>query len=129
MTQRIVTTVVDTCFSHDEIALIVPRRQVAEFSGKVVTKHYVRERISHTTVDQFVAKLTVLAEQSPRIEDIATFSRYPKDDYLVAHSVVNEVDFLITGDEDLLVLSHIGELIILRPADFLSILQKHGFFP
>jgi putative PIN family toxin of toxin-antitoxin system len=125
--QRIVTTVVDTCLSHGEIEVIVPREQIAEFSTKVATKRYFLKQIPHATVDQFVTQLKALATQPSTLEDVATYSRDPKDDYLVAYGVINEVDFLVTGDSDLLVLARIGTMIILRPADFLGILNERGF--
>jgi predicted nucleic acid-binding protein len=53
------------------------------------------------------------------------YSRDPKDDYLVAYGVVNEADYVITGDADLLVLGHIGRLQIVNPSDFVSLLKEY----
>jgi len=44
--------------------------------------------------------------------------RDPKDDYLLALAKKGQADFLITGDEDLLVLKKYGKARILKPAAF-----------
>ncbi len=60
----------------------------------------------------------------PRLDEIASFSRDPKDDYLVAYGIVNEAEYLITGDQDLLVLDRVGELQELTPAAFLEVARR-----
>jgi uncharacterized protein len=65
----------------------------------------------------------------PPLEEIAAYSRDPKDDYLVAYGVVNEADYLITGDLDLLVLGQVGDLQIVNPAQFIAVLQDNNLFP
>lgn len=123
---RSITTVVNACFTKDEIDVLVPRELIAELAAKVATKRYFRTRIPHATIDAFIQELSVLAEFAPPLEEIPEYSRDPKDDYVVAYGVVNEADYVITGDLDLLVLGQIGRLQIVKPSDFVSILKEYG---
>lgn len=123
--QGVITTVVAACFGLDEIDLIIPPEQIAEFVDKVLGKRYFRSRIPQAAIDQFMAQLKALGELQPQ-EDAASYSRDPKDDYLITYGVVNEVDYLITGDQDLLVLRRVGELQIVTPAEFFKILNLHN---
>jgi putative PIN family toxin of toxin-antitoxin system len=58
---------------------------------------------------------SVLVETAFQVRPI---SRDPKDDYLLALAKKGKADFLITGDEDLLVLKKHGKTRILKPAAF-----------
>jgi putative PIN family toxin of toxin-antitoxin system len=122
-TPRAVTQVVTACLIQDEIDLLVPPEQVAEFAAKAASKRYFRTRIPHAAIEHFVAELTALGRLLPPLEAIIAYSRDPKDDYLVAYGIVNEADYLITGDDDLLVLGRVGGLGIVNPAGFLALLR------
>ena len=125
-TPRAITTVVDACFIQDEIDVLLPRELIAELAAKVATKRYFRTRIPHARINAFIEQLTALAELPPSLEEIPEYSRDPNDDYLVAYGVVNEADYVITGDLDLLVLGQVGALQIVSPSDFVSILKECG---
>jgi len=47
--------------------------------------------------------------------------RDPKDRYLLTYAVNYAIDFLITGDKDLLVLGQVENVRILTPAQFLDL--------
>jgi uncharacterized protein len=50
-------------------------------------------------------------------------SRDVKDNYLLSMSIDSKADFLITGDDDLLVLKQIGKTKILTKADFFEFIS------
>lgn len=129
VTPRTITTVVRTCLEQEEIELLVPSEQIQELADKASTKDYFRTRIQHAAVQQFIQELTILSELPPLLEDITPYSRDPNDDYLVAYGVVNEADYLITGDQDLLVLARVGALQIVLPSQFLQILRSQNLLP
>lgn len=52
-------------------------------------------------------------------------SRDPKDNFLLDLAVDGRADFLITGDEDLLILRTIKKTRILRYTEFIEALSKH----
>lgn len=122
---RVITAVVGACLSQDEIDLLIPPEQIEEFVAKAATKRYFRQRIPHTAIEEFMRQLLALAELLPPLDAIGSYTRDPKDDYLVAYGVVNEADYLITGDADLLILGRVGTLEIVKPSHFLRLLRDH----
>lgn len=124
--QRAVTAVVTACLTVDAIDLLIPPEQLTEFATKVATKRYFRTRIPHSAIDRFVAHLKALGEMLPHLEEITAYSRDPKDDYLVAYGVINEVDYLITGDQDLLILTRVGSVQIVSPSQFVKVLHSQN---
>jgi uncharacterized protein len=131
---RTITTVVRTCLGHDEIELLVPPPQIQELADTIATKRYFRTRIPHDLIDNFIQQLTLFAQLHPPLEEIAAYSgrsvrRDAKDDYLVAYAVVNEANYLITGDADLLVLGCVGDLEIVNSSQFIAVLQDKKLMP
>jgi hypothetical protein len=124
---KVVTEVVTACFMLDEIDLLIPPEQITEFVTKATTKDYFRTRIPQSTVDLFVTQLNDIGALLPQLTDIALYSRDPNDDYLVAYAIVNEADYLITGDYDLLVLALVGRLQIVSPSQFFRLLRQQNF--
>jgi uncharacterized protein len=118
--------VVDTCFTA-EINILVPPELIAEIAEKAATKRYFRERIPQQEIDQFVQQLTSVGTPLPPLAKRVTYSRDPKDDYLIAYGIVYDADYLVTGDADLLILQASELLKIVTPADFLAILRKERF--
>lgn len=56
-------------------------------------------------------------------EPIAETSRDPKDDVFLACAVAGGADYLVTGDDDLLVIAEVGVTKIVRPRQFLDVLE------
>jgi uncharacterized protein len=126
---RTITSVVRRCFEQEEIDLLVPSQQIQELAETVAAKRYFRGHIPQEIIHYFIEQLTAFSQLPPPLEEIAAYSRDPKDDYLVAYGVVNEADYLITGDLDLLVLGQVGDLQIVNPAQFIAVLQDNNLFP
>lgn len=122
-TERPITSVVRACFSED-IDLLVPPELLTELVKKLTTKPYFQERVPQSLIDNFVEQMTLLQNDVMPLETIPTFSRDPDDDYLIAYGVVNEVDYLVTDDMDLLVLRQVANLKIISPRAFLRLLTQ-----
>ena len=58
------------------------------------------------------------------ISPIEIISRDPNDDYLLTFSKHYNLDYLVTGDKDLLVLKSYGQTQILTFAEFIVELEK-----
>lgn len=125
-TERVITTVVRTCFS-DEIDLLVPPELLDEIVDKLQNKKYFRERVPQNLIDDFVQQMTALTALTTPLETLTSFSRDPDDDYLIAYGLVNEVAYLVTADLDLLVLRQIENLKIVTPKTFLDILNTLAY--
>ena len=107
-----------------EFTLLLPEALLEEFSTSIPNKPYLAERITPAEMEQFTTTLLAYSETIPKIsETIPAVTRDPKDDYLLAYAVVGEADFLISGDEDLLVLGQVQGVRVCRPRDFLEQLR------
>ena len=104
-----------------EFTLLLPEALLEEFSTSISGKRYLAKRITPAEMDQFAAILLAHGETIPKItETIPAVTRDPKDDYLLAYAVLGEADYLVTGDEGLLVLQHVQGVDILRPREFVE---------
>ena len=102
-----------------EYTLLLPEALLEEYSTKIADKPYLAERITASEMQQFSAILTANSETIPEItETIPAVTRDPKDNYLLAYAVVGDADYLVTGDEDLLVLQNVQGVQLCRPSDF-----------
>lgn len=54
----------------------------------------------------------------------AAVTRGSNDDHLLAYAVVGEADYLVTGDKDLLVIQRVGDVKIITPVDFASLIEN-----
>jgi len=119
-TQRIVEDTI-----HSSITIILPEELVAELSQKVADKKYLAERIPAENAARFIRALTDVAEAIPPIvERVPEVGRDRKDDYLLAYALVGRADYLVSGDDDLLVLREVEDLKIVSPAEFARILEE-----
>ena len=117
--QAIVEAAVEGAF-----VLLLPAELAKEFSRKVATKKYLARRILPREASELMGILAQVAEVIPEIpETIPRATRDEKDDYLLAHALLAKADFLVTGDEDLLVLGVVDGVKIVSPSKFLRVLQ------
>jgi hypothetical protein len=104
-----------------EFTLLMPEAILEEFATKIPDKPYLAARITTSEMKQFAAILSAHSEMIPMItEPIPVVTRDPKDDYLLVYAVVGEADYLVTGDEDLLVLQRVQGVHICRPREFVE---------
>ena len=105
--------------------LLVPKELLREMSEALLRKESLSRRTNPEDRQKLLSRFTEIAEKIDTIrEDIPTVTRDRKDDYLLAYAVIGQVDYLVTGDMDLLVLDPVGPVRIVRPADFLAILSQ-----
>ncbi|MBU4210076.1 putative toxin-antitoxin system toxin component, PIN family [Patescibacteria group bacterium] len=89
--------------------ILLPEELINEFTNKVLSKKYLKNKIKKEEPEGFVRILLEIGEIIPTIkEEIPAVTRGPKDDYLLAYALVGEADFLVSGDKDLLVLKKVG---------------------
>ena len=75
------------------------------------------------SADQFLNDLRNVSDVVPRIElPEWTFARDERDDFLIAYALMLNVDYLVTGDRDLLVLQGALNMIV-SPAEFLALIE------
>ena len=110
-----------------DFTLLLPEDLLEEFWRKAHEKRYLVERIAPTELRRFVEVLIEVSELVSRItEPIPAVTRDPKDDFLLAYALVGRADYLVTGDQDLLVLGTVGRLSIITAAALIEILRERG---
>jgi hypothetical protein len=99
--------------------LLLPEALLEEMSARITSKPYLKARIEPGEAAQFTAILRSIAETIARIEaPIPAVMRDSKDDFLLAYAVVGRANYLLTGDEDLLVLQQVQGVVICTPSEF-----------
>jgi putative PIN family toxin of toxin-antitoxin system len=113
-------------WAEEKFTLLIPEALLDEILVTVTHKPNLAKRIAPADLKAFLTTLQELGEEVPKIESpIPAVTRDPKDDYLLAYALVGGADYLVTGDEDLLVLKgQIPELVILTPRQFSQLLAN-----
>lgn len=112
---------------NGEFTLLLPAGLLEELERVVTRKPHLARRIRPEQLARLHDILLVLGEVIPPIEQsIPAVTRDRKDDYLLAYAVVGAADYLVTGDDDLLVLKQVGRLHIVSPPEFAAILARPG---
>ena len=118
-----ITSIVEAAVEQ-AFALILPSEFVERFPTAVAGKKYLAKRIEPQDAKKLIEILVEVSEiVSPIREPIPRVCRHVKDDYLLAYALVGRADYLVTGDDDLLVLGQVEEVKIVTPTDFLAILK------
>jgi putative PIN family toxin of toxin-antitoxin system len=88
---------------HDD--LILPEQVIDELTRTILEKPYFAERIAPQQVQRFVELLRTLSIPSPRPPSLdQRWVRDPKDDFLINAALLAGVDYLVSGDKDLIAL-------------------------
>ena len=118
---------VRTCLTSSDIVVLAPPELLQETVETAMTKPYFRGTIAPERLREFLDYLVDQVEVPPAWQgDIPSYSRDPKDDYLLVYGLALNVDYLVTGDRDLLVLGQVADLQVLSPARFAHILIEQG---
>ncbi|MDQ3657013.1 MAG: putative toxin-antitoxin system toxin component, PIN family [Chloroflexota bacterium] len=106
--------------------LVLVDTTLRELEGKVLGKQYLARRIPSGDLHAFMLSLQMIAEIVPQPHLLPRATRDPRDDYLVTPAVLNQVDYVVSGDKDLLVLRQIDTTRIVSPAEFVRILDAQA---
>ena len=94
-----------------------------EFYRVVGSKPYLQRVIGPVLADRFIQQLREISHFVARIELPSwTFALDPQDDFLIAYALIFGIDYIVTGDKDLLVLQPLMDRIV-SPADFLELIE------
>ena len=72
---------------------------------------------------QFIESLKTLTLITPGTLSLPGITRDPKDDPVVACAVEGEAEFIVSGDQDLLVLGTYQQVRMVTPRDFVALLE------
>ena len=109
-------------FEADQFALICSNALIAELAEVLARPKFAR-KIQTDQTERFIALIQRKAVLI-QLQDVPAVSRDPKDDVFLACATVSDSDYLVSGDLDLLDLQTHRRTKIVRPAEFVSILQE-----
>lgn len=115
-----------TSFSDGKFIWILTE-EIYEEIQNVLSRDYIKNNyhIKDAAIQSLLENLAVGAEfiTPIKVSSLPIHSRDPKDDKFLACALAGNCDFLITGDEDLLILNgkpELGKLKIIKAAEFLQ---------
>lgn len=93
--------IVSAAFMVEGVTAIVCPALLAEVSS-VLDRPRIQKRLPHDRAAAFLDDLVTLLEVVADPINVLPVTRDPKDDYLVALAAEHGVDFIVSGDKDLL---------------------------
>jgi len=121
------TGVVFQCALEGRFTLLFPVGVSEELDRKLVEDAGLATRIARADADELLAILNSVAEPIPYLsEPYPEVGRDRIDDFLIAHAIVSNADYLVTWDKDLLDLQEVEDLRIVTPPEFLRLLREAG---
>jgi putative PIN family toxin of toxin-antitoxin system len=106
-------TLVTSLYLVEELVHVLSYPRIAE-----------RVRVSEQELAAILAALLDKAEVTPGQLKLPGVTRDPKDDAVVACAQEGEVDYIVSGDQDLLVLGEYGDVRVVTPRQFMEILRE-----
>lgn len=111
--------------AEETVTLLLPEALLNEVGETIRRKPHLLQTITEVRLSRFMQLLQSVCEEIPLItEKIPLITRDPKDDYLIAYAIVGQADYLISGDNDLLVLEKVGSVKIVDSGQFRQMLAE-----
>ncbi len=89
----------------------------------VLSRFVARKKFTTLEMDEVLATYLAVGKWVNIITHIER-CRDPKDDKFLSLALNGEADYLVTGDQDLLVLKKIGRTKIVTPKDFIAVMKN-----
>ncbi len=106
----------DSLLFDGKCTLLFSQELLEEFIA-VAKRPKLRKYISREEMEDILDRIDEVAEFVEVTSDV-NLCRDPKDNFLLALGIDGQADYLLTGDDDLLVLKKIGKVKIMKIADF-----------
>lgn len=107
--------------------IVLNQKTIMETRQSVTSKPYLARRIQHIDVETLTIELGPMATIIPELAaPFPSVTRDSGDDYIITHAVLHAIDYLVTGDKDLLVLQQVHNTRIVSPAEFVAILDAEA---
>ncbi len=121
--------VVDAAF-REAFTLLLTEGVISEVVEKTQSKPYLVRRIDRSDTRALVDELRIAAQLIPELPPpLPQVGRDRKDDYLFAHAVAGQADYLVSGDTGVQEIGQIANVHIVSPAGFVQVLRHAGLLP
>ena len=107
---------IEVLWLGDEVQMVTAPELIEELAG-VLERDYIRTLIRPVEGQVLLDAVYQKAEMLPSFGKAPSYTRDPKDDKFVACALVGSVDYLVTVDEDILVLETAGDVRTITPND------------
>jgi hypothetical protein len=109
-------------FLQNDIHVLTSEDQLREVRDVIARPKFARyfSIVEQEQLEEFLVKTALLVSPSEKIE----LCRDPKDDFLLEIASAGDSDYLVTGDDDLLVLGAIRRTRIISLAEFRALLTE-----
>lgn len=104
--------------THPEIQLVFSKESLEELYCVTQRKKFAKYFSASGRVDEFMVYLQTIGKVYELPHDIPPRCRDVKDDYLLELAIQADADFLITGDNDLLVIAKLEQCRIVSILEF-----------
>ena len=116
---------IERCWVGGRVQMITAPELVAELAD-VLNRPSIRKLVDPEEGQALLETIYLLAEIVPALGVIPAFSRDPKDDMFIACAVIGSARFVITADEDLLVIGEVSDVRMITPYQFLHLIETEG---
>ena len=110
------------------IAAVLMSRELADELNYVLSRPRFDRYADRENREEFLQDLVRQAE-SVEITERVRACRDPKDDKILELAVNGNADYIVTGDDDLLVMNPFRDIEIVRPAEFLTVVGSETTEP
>lgn len=108
--------------NDERIKLIVSEKLIEELTNKITSRKF-HKYFSISEAEKFIELLKQVSEIINPLPSV-TICRDPKDNFLLDLAKHSKADYLITGDNDLLVVQNFENTKIISLNQFLKVLSK-----
>jgi len=121
--QSAVLTIVNAALAG-EVELLVPLELIDELTRNI-TQGKLARKVNKAQFDRLMTLLMEIGKQPLRlVPPVPAYTRDAKDDYLIAHALAQQIDYVVSADNDLLVLAQVGSVQIVSPGAFSALLRQ-----
>lgn len=120
-----ITELIELWWLNDEIQVVSCPELLTELES-ILRRDYIRELVrpaeGQVLLDVIAVKAEILASLGP----IPSYTRDPKDDKFIACALAGSAGYIVTVDQDLLVLGSFGGVRMVTPGAFVALLRDIG---
>lgn len=113
---------IETWWVGGRVLMITAPELLAELAD-VLNRPSIRKFVEPEEGQALLETVYLLAEIVPALGAIPTFSRDPKDDMFIACALTASARFVITTDEDLLVIGEVSDVRMITPFQFFHLIE------
>jgi putative PIN family toxin of toxin-antitoxin system len=118
-----IATLIDEHLRQQDFALVTVPQLLVELH-RVLGYSRLRRYFSEDEKKRFLALVTALSEIVNVPDTVPHICRDPDDDYVIACAVAGKANVIVSGDDVLLSLKHVGGILIFTAGQFLAFLRE-----